>query len=87
VADVHIYVSRTAETVDTDLEELEEALRKLKYVSDVDVNPAGNVVAVSFEGGKTEQESIKRTVEEAGYDVSRLSVRSDFPEERNLWDI
>ena len=87
MADVHIYVSRTAETVDTDLEELEEALRKLKYVSDVDVNPAGNVVAVSFEGGKTEQESIKRTVEEAGYDVSRLSVRSDFPEERNLWDI
>ena len=87
MTDVHIYVSRTAETVDTDLEELEEALRKLKYVSDVDVNPAGNVVAVSFEGGKTEQESIKRTVEEAGYDVSRLSVRSDFPEERNLWDI
>jgi copper chaperone CopZ len=73
--------------VDTDLEELEEALRKLDYVSDVDVNPPGNVVAVSFEGGKTEQESIKRTVEEAGYDVSRLSVRSDFPEERNLWDI
>jgi copper chaperone CopZ len=87
VADVHIYVSRTAETVDTDLEDLEEALRKLDYVSDVDVNPPGNVVAVSFEGGKTEQESIKRTVEEAGYDVSRLSVRSDFPEERNLWDI
>jgi copper chaperone CopZ len=87
VADVHIYVSRTAETVDTDLEDLEEALRKLDYVSDVDVNPPGNVVAVSFEGGKAEQESIKRTVEEAGYDVSRLSVRSDFPEERNLWDI
>jgi copper chaperone CopZ len=87
VADVHIYVSRTAETVDTDLEDLEEALRKLDYVSDVDVNPPGNVVAVSFEGGNAEQESIKRTVEEAGYDVSRLSVRSDFPEERNLWDI
>ena len=87
MADVHIYVSRTAETVDTDLEDLEEALRKLDYVSDVDVNPPGNVVAVSFEGGKAEQESIKRTVEEAGYDVSRLSVRSDFPEERNLWDI
>ena len=87
MADVHIYISRAAETEDTDLEQLEEVLRKLDYVSDVDVNPSGNVVAVSFEGGKAEQESIKRTVEEAGYEVSRLSVRSTFTEERNLWDI
>jgi hypothetical protein len=45
------------------------------------------VVAVSFEGGKAEQEEIKRTVEETGYRVSRLSVRSTFPKEGNLWDI
>jgi hypothetical protein len=44
-------------------------------------------VAVSFEGGKTEQEAIERAVEEAGYEVSRLSVRTTFAEERNLWDI
>jgi hypothetical protein len=44
-------------------------------------------VAVSFEGGKTEQDEIKRTVEETGYEVSRLSVRTTFAEERNLWDI
>jgi hypothetical protein len=44
-------------------------------------------VAVSFEGGKAEQEEIKHTVEEAGYEVSRLSVRSTIAEERNLWDI
>lgn len=85
MADVHVYVSRPVEK--EGMEDLEEALRKLDYVSDVDVNPSGNVVAISFEGGKAEQEKIKRAVEEAGYEVSRLSVRSDFAEERNLWDI
>ena len=34
------------------LEDLGEALRKLDYVSDVDVNAPGNVVAVSYEGGR-----------------------------------
>jgi copper chaperone CopZ len=87
VADVHVYVSRPVGKENTGLEDLEEVLRKLDYVSDVDVNPPGNVVAVSFDGGKAEQEEIKRAIEEAGYEVSRLSVRSDFSEERNLWDI
>ena len=87
MADVHVYVNRTAAKEGTALEDLGEALRKLDYVSDVDVNAPGNVVAVSFEGGKAEQEEIKDTVEEAGYEVSRLSVRSAISEERNLWDI
>ena len=87
MADVHVYVSRPARKEGATLEDIEEALRKLDYVSNVDVNSPGNVVAVSFEGGKAEQESIKRAVEEAGYEVSRLSVRSTFAEEGNLWDI
>ena len=87
MADVHVYVNRTAAKEGMALEDIEEALGKLDYVSDIDVNPAGNVVAVSFEGGKAEQEEIKNTVEEAGYEVSRLSVRSAISEERNLWDI
>jgi hypothetical protein len=45
------------------------------------------VVAVSFEGGKAEQKAIERAVEEAGYELSRISVRTAFAEERNLWDI
>ena len=86
--DVHVYVNRPAEKEDAALEDLGEALRALDYVSDVDLNPPGNVVAVSYEGGKEEREAIKRTVEEAGYEVSRLSVRSDIVEEdRGLWDI
>ena len=87
MADVHVYVNRTAAKEGTALEDLGEALRKLDYVTDVDINVPGNVVAVSFEGGKAEQEEIKNTVEEAGYEVSRLSVRSAISEERNLWDI
>ena len=85
--DVAIYGNRPAEKEGTALEELEEALRKLAHVSDVDVNPPGNVVAVSFEGGREQQEEIERTVEEAGYEVSRLSVRTTFEEGPNLWDI
>jgi copper chaperone CopZ len=88
VADVHVYVNRTAAKEGTALEDIEEALRKLDYVSHVEANPVGNVVAVSFQGGKAEQEGIKNTVEEVGYEVSRLSVRSTIADQdRNLWDI
>jgi copper chaperone CopZ len=89
VEDVHVYVDRPAGKEDTDLENLVEALRGLDHVSDVRVDASGNVVAVSYEGGKAGREAIERTVEEAGYGISRLSVRSDFEEgqERSLWDI
>jgi copper chaperone CopZ len=87
VADVHVYVTRPAQKEDTTLEEIEGVLRKLEYVSGVEASPAGNVVAVTFEGGKAEQEEIKRTVEETGYKVSRLSVRTTFTDEGHLWDI
>jgi copper chaperone CopZ len=87
VADVHIYVNRPAQKEGAALEDIEGVLRKLEYVSGVEVSPTGNVVAVTFEGGKAEQEEIKRNVEETGYKVSRLSVRTTFPEEGNLWDI
>ena len=87
MADVHVYVNRRAKKEGATLEDIEEVLRKLDYVSGVEVSPTGSVVAVSFEGGKAEQEEIKRTVEETGYEVSRLSVRSTYAEERNLWGI
>jgi len=87
VADVHVYVTRPAEKGSATLEDIEAVLRKLDYVSGVEISPTGNVVAVSFEGGKAEQEEIKRTVEETAYKVSRLSVRTTFADERHLWDI
>ena len=87
VADVHVYFNRPANKEGTDLEDLKEALGKLEHVSEVRFDPSGNVVAVSFEGGEAEQKSIERAVEEAGYEVSRLSVRSTFSEGPNLWDI
>ena len=87
MADVHVYINRPAAKEGTDLEDIDEALRKFDFVSDVEVNAPGNVVAVTFEGGRAEQEEIKHAVEEAGYGVSRLSLRSSIMEERNLWDI
>jgi copper chaperone CopZ len=80
MADIHVYVNRPAEKEGTALEDLEAAIKNLDHISDVDVNPPGNVVAVSFEGGQAEQEGIERAVEEAGYDVSRISVRTTFSE-------
>ncbi len=87
--DVHVFVDRPAGKEDKALEDLGEALRALDHVSDVDVNSPGNVVAVSYEGGRAEREAITRAVEEAGYGVSRLSIRSNFEDRqrRGLWDI
>jgi copper chaperone CopZ len=87
VEDVHVYVNKPAGKEGAALEDLGEALRTLDHVSDVDLSAPGNVVAVSYEGGHAELEAIKRAVEEAGYEVSRISVRSDFEEEGRLWDI
>ena len=85
--DVHVYFNRPAGKEGADLEDLKEGLRNLEHVSEVRFDPSGNVVAVSFEGGQAEQEGIERAVEEAGYEVSRLSVRTTFAEGPNLWDI
>ena len=87
MADVHVYFNRPADKEGANLEELGGALRNLEHVSEVRFDPSGNVVAVSFEGGEAEQEAIERAVEEVGYEVSRLSVRSTFTEGSNLWDI
>ena len=87
MTDVHVYINRPADKEDTDLEDLKESLGKLEHVSEVSFDPSGNVVAVSFEGGEAEQEAIERAVEEAGYEVSRISVRSTFSEGPSLWDI
>ena len=81
MADVHVYVNRPAGKEGTDLEDLGETLRELEYVSGVELDPPGNVVAVSFAGGPSEREGIERAVEEAGYEVSRISVRTTSAEE------
>jgi copper chaperone CopZ len=87
VKDVHVYFNRPAGKEGADLQDLQEGLSNLEHVSAVRFEPSGNVVAVSFEGGQAEQDAIERAVEEAGYEVSRLSVRTDFTEGPNLWDI
>jgi copper chaperone CopZ len=87
MTDVHVYFNRPAEKVGADLEDLKEALTNLEHVSEVRFDPSGNVVAVSFKGDQAEQEAIERAVEEAGYEVSKISVRSTFSEGPNLWDI
>ena len=81
--DVHIYVTKSPEKDALALEDLEDVLKRLGYVSEVRADPTGSVVAVSFEGGRDEREGIDHTIEEAGYEVSRSSVRTTFPTERS----
>ncbi len=81
VADVHVYVTRPSEKEGVAWEDIEETLKKLEHVSEVRVHPPESVVAVSFEGGQAEREEIERAVEEAGYEVSRVSLRTTFAEE------
>jgi copper chaperone CopZ len=79
VPDIHVYVTRPSEKDVPALEDLEDVLKRLKHVSEARANPTTSVVAVTFEGGRAEQQEIERAIKEAGYEVSRLSVRSDFP--------
>jgi hypothetical protein len=58
VADVHVYIHTPTEKEGMALENLEGTLRKLAHVSDV--NSPGNVVAVSYEGEREQQEEIER---------------------------
>ena len=79
MADIHVYVTRPSEKDARTFEELEEALQRLEHVSEAKVDLTASAVAVTFEGGRAEQQEIRRAVEETGYEVSRLSARSDFP--------
>jgi copper chaperone CopZ len=56
-------------------------LKRLEHVSEARADPTASAVTVSFEGGRAEQQEMERAIKEAGYEVSRLSVRSDFPRE------
>jgi copper chaperone CopZ len=79
LAPAHVYVTRPPEKDVPALESLEDVLQKLQPVSEARADPTGRVVAVTFEGGQAEQQEIRRAIKEAGYVISRLSVRSDFP--------
>jgi copper chaperone CopZ len=79
VPDIHVYVTRPSEKDVPDFEGLEDVVKRLEHVSEAKADPTGSVVAVTFEGGRAEKQQIKRAIEEVGYKVSRLSVRSEFP--------
>ena len=78
MADVHVYFNRPADKEGAPPEDLKEALKKLEHVSDIDINSAGKVVVVPFEGRWEEREEIERAGEEGGHEVSRVPVRTTF---------
>ena len=77
--DIHFYVTKPPEKDVPAFEGLADVVKKLEHVSEAKADPTTSVVAVTFEGGRAEKQQIKRAIEEVGYKVSRLSVRSEFP--------
>ena len=58
--DIHVYVNRPSEQDVPALEGLEDVLKRLEHVSEARADPTASVVAVSFEGGRAEQQEIVR---------------------------
>ena len=75
--DIHFYVTKPPEKDVPAFEGLEDVVTRLEHVSEAKANPTTSVVAVTFEGGGAERQEIERVIKEAGYVVSRRSVRSD----------
>jgi copper chaperone CopZ len=81
VPDIHVYVTRPSEKDVPAFEGLEDVVKRLEHVSEAKANPTTRVVAVTFTGGRAEQREIERAIKDAGYEVSRRSVRTDYPRE------
>jgi copper chaperone CopZ len=75
--DIHFYVTKPPEKDVPAFEGLADVVKKLEHVSEAKADPTTSVVAVTFEGGRDEQQEIERAIKGAGYVVSRRSVRSD----------
>src|SRR5215217_2127189 len=75
--DIHFYVTKPPEKDVPAFEGLADVVKKLEYVSEAKADPTTSVVAVTFRGGRAEQQEIERAIKQAGYVVSRRSVRSD----------
>lgn len=81
MTEVQIYVNKPVGKDVPALEEVGDAVSGLDCVSEVRADASDSVIAVSFDGGRAEQEEIEHTIEESGYEIGRLSVRSDYPEQ------
>ena len=75
--DIHFYVNKPPEKDVPAFEGLADVVKKLEHVSEAKADPTTSVVAVTFAGGRAEQQEIERAIKGAGYVVSRRSVRSD----------
>jgi copper chaperone CopZ len=81
VPDIHLYINKPSEEDVPAFEGLEDVVKRLEHVSEAKANPTTRVVAVTFTGGRAEQREIERAIKDAGYEVSRRSVRTDYPRE------
>ena len=79
--DIHLYINEPSEEEVPAFEGLEDVVKRLEHVCEAKADPTTSVVAVTFEGGRAEKQEIERVIKDAGYVVSRRSVRSDYPSE------
>jgi copper chaperone CopZ len=81
VPDIHLYINQPPEEDVPAFEGLADVVKRLEHVSEAKANPTTRVVAVTFTGGRAEQQEVERAIKETGYEVSRRSVRTDYPRE------
>jgi copper chaperone CopZ len=55
------------------LEAVGQEVRNLNHVSEVEASVTGSAIHVSFEGGKAEQEEVEQVIQEAGYEIFKVS--------------
>ena len=79
--DIHLYINQPPEEDVPAFEGLADVVKRLEHVSEAKANTTTRVVAVTFTGGRAEQQEIERAIKETGYEVSRRSVRTDYPRE------
>ena len=73
--EVMVWVTRNTQGEAPDLKSLGDRVEGLEHVSDVNVESAGSVLNVFYEGGEAEQEEIESTIREAGYEIFKTSRR------------
>ena len=79
--DIHLYINQPPEEDVPAFEGLADVVKRLEHVSEAKADPTTRVVSVTFTGGRAEQQEIERAIKETGYEVSRRSVRTDYPRE------
>jgi len=73
VPDVVVWVTKPSDKDVPGLEAVGQEVRNLNHLSEAEASVTGSAIHVSFEGGKAEQEEVEQVIQEAGYEIFKVS--------------